>query len=32
MKLFTEIIAESRKEWNELTLDQIKNFENEMID
>lgn len=27
MKLFTEIIAESRKEWNELTLDQIKNFE-----
>lgn len=27
MKLFTEIIAESRKEWNDLTLDQIKDFE-----
>lgn len=27
MKLFTEIIAESRREWNKLTIDQIKEFE-----
>lgn len=27
MKLFTEIIAESRREWNKLTMDQIKEFE-----
>ena len=27
MKLFTEIIAESRREWNNLTLDQLKDFE-----
>ena len=27
MKLFTEIITESRREWNKLTMDQIKEFE-----
>ena len=27
MKLFTEIIAESRREWNKLTIEQIKEFE-----
>ena len=27
MKLFTEIIAESRREWNNLTIDQLKDFE-----
>lgn len=27
MKLFTEIIAEARREWNDLTIDQLKEFE-----
>lgn len=27
MKLFTEIITESRKEWNKITIDQLKDFE-----